>query len=57
LEKTSAVNETLNCLGRTIPPNSKQSLPNNYVVPLLIRCSCKQTTDWEERDQKWKDRV
>jgi hypothetical protein len=43
LEKTLAVNETLNCLGPIIPPNSKQSLPNNYVVSLVIRCSCKQT--------------
>jgi hypothetical protein len=45
-----AVNETLNCLGPTISPNSKQSLPKNYVVSSVIRCSCKQTTNWEERD-------
>ncbi len=50
LEKTLAVHETLNCLGPTIPPNSKQSLPNNYLVSLVIRCRCKQTTNWEERD-------
>ncbi len=48
--KTLAVNETLNCLGPTISPNSKQSLPKNYVVSSVIRCSCKQTTNWEERD-------
>jgi len=35
LEKILLVNETLNCLGPTIPPNSKQSLPNNYVVSLV----------------------
>jgi hypothetical protein len=34
LEEILPVNETLNCLDTTIPPNSKQSLSNNYVVPL-----------------------